>query len=55
MKKENVINIGKSALGIVVIYIMAVCLSLFVCDRMDELESKDDQLKRNNQIVLQLK
>ena len=50
----NLKNILKTALGVSLIYIMAVVLTLFMCDRVNELESSEEELI-NNTVALNLK
>ena len=50
----NLKNILKTALGVSLIYIMAVVLTLFVCDRVNELESSEEELI-NTTVALSLK
>ena len=50
----NLKNILKTALGVSLIYIMAVVLTLFMCDRVNELESSEEELINSN-VVLSLK
>ena len=45
----------KTGVLVAIIYMVAVMLSLFLCDRMSELESRQDQTVRNERIVLHLK
>ena len=40
----NLKNILKTALGVSLIYIMAVILTLFMCDRVNELESSEEKI-----------
>ena len=50
----NLKNILKTALGVSLIYIMAVILTLFMCDRVNELENSEEELI-NNTVALSLK
>lgn len=50
----NLKNILKTALGVSLIYIMAVVLTLFMCDRVNELESSEEEII-NNTVALSLK
>lgn len=50
----NLKNILKTALGVSLIYIMAVVLTLFMCDRVNELESSEEKII-NNTVALSLK
>ena len=50
----NLKNILKTALGVSLIYMMAVVLTLFMCDRVNELESSEEELI-NNTVALSLK
>ena len=50
----NLKNILKTALGVSLIYIMAVVLTLFMCDRVNELESSEEELI-NTTVALNLK
>ena len=50
----NVKNILKTALGVSLIYIMAVILTLFMCDRVNELESSEEEII-NTTVALSLK
>ena len=50
----NLKNILKTALGVSLIYIMAVVLTLFVCDRVNELESSEEEII-NTTVALSLK
>ncbi len=40
----NLKNILKTAIGVSRIYIMAVVLTLFMCDRVNELESSEEEI-----------
>lgn len=40
----NLKNILKTAIGVSLIYIMAVVLTLFMCDRVSELESNEKEI-----------
>lgn len=55
MVKEQVKSMVKTGVSIAIIYIVAVILSLFLCDRIHELESREDIQQQNNSIVLQIK
>lgn len=50
----NLKNILKTALGVSLIYIMAVVLTLFMCDRVNELESSEEEII-NSTVALNLK
>ena len=50
----NLKNILKTAIGVSLIYMMAVVLTLFMCDRVNELESSEEELI-NNTVALSLK
>ncbi len=50
----NLKNILKTALGVSLIYIMAVVLTLFMCDRVNELESSEEEII-NTTVALNLK
>ncbi|HIR58719.1 MAG TPA: hypothetical protein IAB38_01585 [Candidatus Onthousia excrementipullorum] len=50
----NLKNILKTALGVSLIYIMAVILTLFMCDRVNELESSEEEII-NTTVALSLK
>ncbi len=50
----NLKNIFKTALGVSLIYIMAVILTLFMCDRVNELESSEEEII-NTTVALSLK
>ncbi len=50
----NLKNILKTALGVSLIYIMAVVLTLFMCDRVNELENSEEELI-NSTVALNLK
>ena len=50
----NLKNILKTALGVCLIYIMAVVLTLFMCDRVNELESSEEEII-NSTVALSLK
>ena len=50
----NLKNILKTALGVCLIYIMAVILTLFMCDRVNELENSEEELI-NYTVALSLK
>ena len=39
----NLKNSLKTALGVSLIYMMAVVLTLFMCDRVNELESSEEE------------
>ena len=44
----NLKKIIKTALGVSLIYIMSVILTLFMCDRVNELEKNDATLINEN-------
>ncbi len=48
-------SIVKTGVGVAIIYIIALMFSLFMCDRMSELESKEDESVCNSSLVLHLK
>ncbi len=50
----NLKNILKTALGVSLIYMMAVILTLFMCDRVNELENSEEEII-NNTVALSLK
>ena len=50
----NLKNILKTAIGVSLIYIMAVVLTLFMCDRVNELESSEEEII-NTTVALSLK
>lgn len=50
----NIKNILKTAIGVSLIYIMAVVLTLFMCDRVNELESSEEEII-NSTVALSLK
>ena len=50
----NLKNILKTALGVSLIYIMAVVLTLCMCDRVNELESSEEEII-NTTVALNLK
>lgn len=50
----NVKNILKTALGVSLIYMLAVVLTLFMCDRVNELESSEEEII-NSSVTLNLK
>ena len=50
----NVKNILKTALGVSLIYMLAVVLTLFMCDRVNELESSEEEII-NTTVALNLK
>ena len=50
----NLKNILKTAIGVSLIYIMAVVLTLFMCDRVNELENSEEEII-NNTVALSLK
>ena len=50
----NLKNILKTAIGVSLIYMMAVVLTLFMCDRVNELESSEEEII-NTTVVLSLK
>lgn len=47
-------KILKTAIGVSLIYMMAVVLTLFMCDRVNELESSEEEII-NTTVVLSLK
>ena len=51
MSKKTIL---RTAGGVILIYIVAVFLSLVVCDRVSELESREDMKLQNGSIVLNL-
>ncbi len=51
----NVKTILKTALGVCLIYIMAVILTLLMCNRVSELESNEDIKIINNNVALAVK
>ena len=51
----NVKTILKTALGVCLIYIMAVILTLLMCNRVSELESNEDIKIINNNVALAIK
>ena len=59
-QKEGVIDmlslkkILKTAIGVSLIYMMAVVLTLFMCDRVNELESSEEEII-NTTVALSLK
>lgn len=55
MLNQNIKSILKTAAVVIVIYVIAVGCSLFLCDRVNELESREDVVRQNASIVLQLK
>lgn len=50
----NLKKILKTALGVSLIYIMVVILTLFMCDRVNELENSEKEVI-NNTVALNLK
>ena len=50
----NLKNILKTAIGVSLIYMMAVVLTLFMCDRVNELESSEEEII-NTTVTLSLK
>ena len=52
MKKEKILEIIKMAVGVVIIYMIAVLLSLCLCERFNDLESSEDRVIQNGSIVL---
>ncbi len=50
----NLKNILKTAIGVSLIYMMAVVLTLFMCDRVNELESSEEEII-NTTVALSLK
>ena len=50
----NLKNILKTALGVSLIYMLAVVLTLFMCDRVNELESSEEEII-NTTVALNLK
>ena len=50
----NLRNILKTAIGVSLIYMMAVVLTLFMCDRVNELESSEEEII-NTTVALSLK
>ena len=50
----NLKNILKTALVVSLIYMMAVILTLFMCDRVNELENSEEEII-NNTVALSLK
>lgn len=50
----NLKNVLKTAIGVSLIYIMAIMLTLFMCDRVNELESNEKEIINSN-IALNLK
>lgn len=50
----NLKNILKTAIGVSLIYMMAVVLTLLMCDRVNELESSEEELI-NTTVALSLK
>ncbi len=50
----NLKNILKTALGVSLIYIMAILLTLFMCDRVSELESNEKEII-NKTVAINLK
>ena len=54
MKHLRLKNIVKTGVAVSCIYIAAIYLSLFISDRMEELETNQDRIEQANQIVLAL-
>ena len=50
----NLKNILKTAIGVSLIYMMAVVLTLFMCDRVNELDSSEEEII-NTTVALSLK
>ena len=50
----NLKNILKTAIGVSLIYMMPVVLTLFMCDRVNELESSEEEII-NTTVALSLK
>ena len=50
----NLKKILKTAIGVILIYMMAVVLTLFMCDRVNELESSEEEII-NTTVALSLK
>lgn len=50
----NLKNILKTAIGVSLIYMMAIVLTLFMCDRVNELESSEEEII-NTTVALSLK
>ena len=50
----NLKSILKTAIGVSLIYMMAVVLTLFMCDRVNELESSEEEII-NTTVALSLK
>ena len=50
----NLKNILKTAIGVSLIYMVAVVLTLFMCDRVNELESSEEEII-NTTVALSLK
>ena len=50
----NLKNILKTAIGVSLIYMMAVVLTLFMCDRVNELENSEEEII-NTTVALSLK
>ena len=50
----NLKNILKTAIGVSLIYMMAVVLTLFMCDRVNALESSEEEII-NTTVALSLK
>ena len=50
----NLKNILKTAIGVSLIYMMVVVLTLFMCDRVNELESSEEEII-NTTVALSLK
>lgn len=50
----NLKNILKTAIGVSLIYMMAVVLTLFMCDRVNESESSEEEII-NTTVALSLK
>ncbi len=55
MLNFNLKTILKTALGVSLIYIMAVILTLFMCDRVNELDSREGEELINTTVAFNLK
>lgn len=55
MLNFDVKTILKTALGVSLIYIMAVVLTLFMCDRVNELDSRENEEIMNATVAFNLK
>ena len=53
-RSDRYVKFKKTALGVSLIYIMAVILTLFMCDRVNELENNEKEVI-NNTVALNLK